>query len=95
MFKLDITIEYTNGETATYVAALPEWSKWERATGKTVYGIKGIESFQQADFIFLGHAAYVRANAGKPSKPLEIWETTIERVTVAENEPPKVTQSEA
>lgn len=93
--KLDITIEYSNGEAATYVAALPEWSKWERHTGKSVYGIKGIESFQQYDFLFLAHAGYVRANAGKPSKPFEIWESSVESVTVKEHEAPKVTQSEA
>ena len=38
--KLNITIKYTNGEEVTYLAGLPEWAKWERKTGKSIYSIK-------------------------------------------------------
>ena len=40
--KLEINIVYNNGETATYIAGLPEWSKWERKTGKSIYSMKDI-----------------------------------------------------
>ncbi len=31
-----LTIEYNDGEVATYYAAPPEWAKWEKSTGKIV-----------------------------------------------------------
>ena len=31
--KLAITIEYSGGQTETYVAQPPEWAKWESKTG--------------------------------------------------------------
>ena len=34
--KTAITIEFQSGEVATYVAAPPEWMKWENKTGKTI-----------------------------------------------------------
>ena len=34
--KLPITIEYSSGEQATYVAQPPEWQKWEKQTGHTI-----------------------------------------------------------
>jgi len=95
MIKLNMKVTYTNGEAAEYLAALPEWSKWERKTGKSVYAIKGIESFQQTDFLFLAHCAYIRAAAGKPTKPYDVWELTVENVEVGDYEDPKATQPEA
>ncbi len=95
MIKLNIKVTYQSGEVANYQAALPEWSKWERKTGKSVYAIKGIEDFQQADFLFLAHAAYIRQAAGKPTKPYDVWELGVEAVEVGDYEDPKVTQSEA
>ena len=95
MIKLNIKVTYQTGEVAEYAAALPEWSKWERKTGKSVYAIEGIKSFQQADFLFLAHAAYVRAAAGKPTKPYDIWEVGVEAIEVGDYEDPKVTASEA
>lgn len=103
MIKLDLTIEYTDGSTATYTTGTPEWAKWERKTSKSVYDATaeniakhGIgKYFQQNDFLFLAHSAYVRACAGKPSKPYEIWEMTVEAITVQPHEIPKVLESEA
>ena len=34
--KLPIHIEYANGESAIYIAQVPEWSKWEQKTGNTI-----------------------------------------------------------
>lgn len=95
MIKLNIQVTYQSGEVASYLAALPEWSKWERKTGKSVYAIKGIEDFQQADFLFLAHCAYIRAAAGKPTKPYDIWELGVEAVEVGDYDDPKATSSEA
>lgn len=95
MLKLNIKVTYQTGEVANYLAALPEWSKWERKTGKSVYAIKGIEDFQQADFLFLAHCAYIRQAAGKPTKPYDIWELGVEMVEVGDYEDPKVTESAA
>ena len=100
--KLPITIEYANGESVTYVAGLPEWSKWERKTGKSLYAAtkekidaEGIGAvYQQGDFLFLAHAAYVREAGGKPTKSYEIWELSVEGITIGEPESPKVTSPE-
>ena len=101
--KLPITITYANGESVTYVAGLPEWSKWERKTGKSLYSAtkekidkEGIGAvYQQSDFLFLAHSAYVREAAGKPTKPYEIWELTVEEMGIGEPENPKVIEPEA
>ena len=58
-----ITIKYTNGESAAYVAGYPEWSRWERKTGKSIYSAnreaikeKGFgHFFQSYDFLLLGY----------------------------------------
>ena len=55
--KLSITIEYTNGEEVTYNVGLPEWAKWERKTGKSIYSMKDISAYQQADFLDLAYFA--------------------------------------
>lgn len=93
--KLSITIKYNDGETVTYVAGLPEWAKWERKTGKSLYGMNDITKYQQTDFLFLAHAAYVRAAAGKPTKSYEIWELTVDELIIGDQDDPKVTQPEA
>ena len=101
MIKLDIEVTYLSGEKAVYTAALPEWSKWERKTGKSVYALgrqdKGsvLEAFQLSDFLFLAHAGYVRAAGGSPTKPYEIWELTVDGIAIKDTEAPKVSESEA
>jgi hypothetical protein len=34
--KLELEVQYLSGEEATYVAAVPEWVKWERKFNATV-----------------------------------------------------------
>lgn len=92
--KLDITIKYNNGESVTYVAGLPEWAKWERKTGKSIYAMTDVTNYQQSDFLFLAYNAYVRAAAGKPTKPYDIWENTIEELVIG-NDNPKDSSEEA
>ena len=90
--KLPITIEYNNGESATYIAAPPEWVKWEKNTGNTISQAQS--KIGISDLVFLAYHAMKREAAGKPVKPIEIWTETISEVTVGEDSP-KVTQSEA
>ena len=93
--KLNITIKYLNGEVETYTAGLPEWAKWERKTGKSIYKMTDITQYQQTDFLFLAHSAYVRAAAGKPVKAYDVWELTVDELMIGEPADPKVTQPEA
>jgi hypothetical protein len=92
--KLNIKITYTNGEEVTYVVGLPEWAKWERKTGKSIYSMKDILAYQQADFLDLAYFAYKREAAGKPTKSQEIWELSIDEMTIGD-ESPKVSKPEA
>ncbi|MGA0877365.1 MAG: hypothetical protein ACO3QZ_05690 [Candidatus Nanopelagicaceae bacterium] len=93
--KLNLTIKYTNGEVETYTAGLPEWAKWERKTGKSIYKMTDISNYQQTDFLFLAHSAYVRAAAGKPVKAYDVWELTVDELIIGDSEDPKATQPEA
>ena len=93
--KLPITIEYNSGEQATYVAQPPEFAKWERKTGKSIYKMTDIREYQQTDFLFLAHAAYVRAAAGKPTKAYDVWELTVDELIIGDIEDPKGSQPEA
>ena len=89
--KLNIEIEYFSGEVATYVAASPEWSKWESKTGKT---IQQAESIGVNDLLFLGFNAMKREAAGTPVKPYEVWIETVAEVR-ASNANPKASPLEA
>ncbi len=90
--KLPITIEYNNGDSATYVAQPPEWAKWEKTTGHTIS--KAQEVIGIWDLMFLAYNAYKRENAGKPVKSYEIWSETVADVRAGEDDP-KVTSAEA
>ena len=92
--KLQITIKYSHGEEVTYTAGLPEWAKWERKTGKSIYSMKDISAYQQADFLDLAYFSYKREAAGKPTKSQEIWELSVEKMTIGD-ESPKATSPEA
>ena len=92
--KLSIKIEYTNGEEVTYNVGLPEWAKWERKTGKSIYAMKDISAYQQADFLDLAYFAYKREAGGKPTKSQEIWELSVEGMTIGD-ESPKASKPEA
>jgi hypothetical protein len=90
--KLPITIEYQDGVQATYVAAPPEWVKWEKSTGKTISQAQS--NIGISDLVFLAYHAMKREAGGKPVKPIEVWTETIAEVIVGD-EDPKATQSEA
>ena len=89
--KLNIEVEYFSGEVATFVAASPEWSKWESKTGKT---IQQAESIGVNDLLFLGYQAMKREAAGTPLKPYEVWIETVAEVR-ASSAVPKVIPLEA
>ncbi len=90
--KLPITIEYNSGEMATYVAAPPEWVKWEKSTGNIISQAQ--EKIGLSDLTFLAYHAMKRESAGKPVKPFDVWIETVAGVEVGDANP-KVTQSEA
>jgi hypothetical protein len=90
--KLPITIEFNSGDVATYVAAPPEWIKWEKSTGHIISQAQ--DKIGISDLVFLAYHAMKRESAGKPVKPFEVWCDTVANVTVGETDP-KATQSEA
>jgi hypothetical protein len=90
--KLPITIEYNSGEAATYVAAPPEWVKWEKSTGHIISQAQ--EKIGLSDLMFLAYHAMKREAAGKPVKTFDIWCETVSNVLVGDTDP-KVTESEA
>ncbi len=90
--KLPITIEYSSGEQATYVAQPPEWAKWEKQTGNTIG--QASEKLGIWDLMFLAYHAHKREAAGKAVKPYEAWCETVTDVQVGDANP-KATQQEA
>lgn len=90
--KMPITIEYMNGEEATYIAQPPEWARWENKTGFTIQQVQ--EKLGIADLLFLAFHAMRREAAGKNVKPYEAWSETVADVKVGEMENPKVTASD-
>lgn len=90
--KLPITIEYNSGDTATYVAAPPEWVKWEKSTGYIISQAQ--DKIGIADLLFLAYHAMKREAAGKPVKPFDVWTETVAGVEVGDASP-KATQPEA
>ena len=90
--KLAITIEYSGGQTETYVAQPPEWAKWESKTGFTIQQAQ--EKIGISDLMFLAYHAMKRNEAGKPVKPFEVWCETVADVTTGDNDP-KAIRAEA
>lgn len=83
--KLPITIEYAGGTTETYLAAPPEWAKWEQKTGFTIQQIS--EKVGISDLMFLAYHAMKREAGGKPVKPYDVWMETVADVQAGENNP--------
>jgi hypothetical protein len=83
--KLAITIEYNNGESATYIAQPPEWAKWEKTTGHTI--TKAQENIGIWDLMFLAYNAHKREAAGKPVKSFEVWMETVADVRTGQEDP--------
>jgi len=90
--KLPITIEYSSGEQATYIAQPPEWAKWEKHSGNTIGQAQ--DKMGISDLMFLAYHAHKREAAGKPVKPYDIWMETVTDVIVGDASP-KATQQEA
>jgi hypothetical protein len=90
--KVSITIEYTSGESATYIAAPPEWAKWEQKTGNTIQQAQ--DKIGVSDLLFLAYNAMKREAAGKPVKPYEAWIETVADIST-ESQDPKASQLEA
>ena len=90
--KLDIKIEYNSGDEATYVAQPPEWSKWEKATGKTIVEAEGKIGIW--DLMFLAYNAMKRQAAGKPVKSFDVWMDTVSNIEIGDADP-KATSREA
>jgi hypothetical protein len=90
--KLPITIEYSSGEQATYIAQPPEWAKWEKHSGNTIGQAQ--DKMGISDLMFLAYHAHKREAAGKPVKPYDIWMETVTDVIVGDANP-KATQQEA
>ena len=82
--KTAITIEFQSGEVATYIAAPPEWMKWENKSGKT---IQQADEIGISDLLFLAYNAMKRENAGKPVKPFEVWAETVSDVSFGDQDP--------
>ncbi len=49
-----------------------------------IYSMKDISAYQQVDFLDLAYFAYKREAAGKPVKSQEIWELTVEEMTIGD-----------
>lgn len=87
--KKSITIEYSSGESATYVAYPPDFAKWEMHTKKSISQFAGMW-----DILFVAHSAMKREAGGKQVKPLEVWMESIVNVIVGDDDP-KATTPEA
>ena len=90
--KMELEVTYLSGEVATYVAANPEWVKWERKFNATVNEVEsklGLEGLN-----FLAYHAMKREAAGNPVKPFEVWVETVEGITSKKSDP-KAGPSEA
>ena len=80
--KKEITITYSTGDAATYVAYPPDFAKWELATKKDISQFSGMW-----DILFVAHSAMKREAAGKPVKPLEIWLESVVDIEVGVDNP--------
>jgi hypothetical protein len=80
--KKEITITYTSGDQATYVAYPPDFAKWELATKKDIAAFAGMW-----DILFVAHSAMKREAAGKPVKTLDIWMESVVDIEVGTDSP--------
>lgn len=90
--KLAIDITYQSGEVATYIAAPPEWMKWEQKTGFTIQQAES--KIGISDLLFLAYNSMKREAGGKPIKGYEVWCETVADIS-AGGDSPKVTPPEA
>ena len=83
--KVAITIEYSSGESATFIAAPPEWAKWEQKTGNTIQQAQ--DKIGVSDLLFLAYNAMKREAAGKPVKSYEAWIETVADISTESQDP--------
>jgi hypothetical protein len=88
--KQAIKVEFNDGVVATYVAAPPEWAKWEEKTGKNI-GSVAETGLGIADLMFLAYCAMKRESAGKPVMSYEIWREGISEILPENTPSPKAT----
>ncbi len=80
--KLELEVQYLSGEEATYVAAVPEWVKWERKFNATVneaeskLGLEGLT--------FLAYHAMKRENPNKAQISLDNWCNLVADIEIEE-----------
>lgn len=91
--KLSITIEFTAGDNATFIALPPEWMKWEQKTGNTIQQVQ--DKLGIADLMFLAYHAMKRESGGKPVKPFEAWCETVTDIKIGDIDSPKAIDPEA
>lgn len=91
--KLSIDITYQTGEVATYIAAPPEWMKWESKTGFTIQ--QASEKIGISDLLFLAYNSMKREAGGKPIKGYEVWCETVADIEAGNTDSPKVSPPEA
>jgi hypothetical protein len=90
--RTELEVTFISGEVATYVAANPEWVKWERKFQTTVNEVDsklGLEGLN-----FLAYHAMKREAGGNPVKPYEVWVETVESINTKQSVP-KAGPSEA
>lgn len=85
--KKAITITYTSGDQATYIAYPPDFAKWEMANKKSITEFSGMY-----DLLFVAHSAMKREAAGKPTKSLEIWMESIIDIEVGTDSPKAINE---
>jgi hypothetical protein len=92
--KQAIKVEFHDGVVATYVAAPPEWAKWEERTSKNIGSIAQ-DGLGISDLMFLAYCAMKRESGGKPVMSYEIWREGISEILPEVTESPKATAQEA
>jgi hypothetical protein len=89
--KLQLNIEFTDGNQSSFMAQPPEFVKWEKSTGFTIGQAQ--DKMGISDLIFLAYHSMKREAGGKPVKTLDQWTETVASIEVGETNP-KVIQSE-
>jgi hypothetical protein len=79
--KLNIKITTNSGDVATYVAAPPEWRKWELETGQK---ISKDPSLGISDLMYLAYHAMKRENPNKGQISLDNWCNLVADIEIEE-----------
>lgn len=85
MLKINIKIEYQDGESETFTTCPPDIVKWERQTGRSIRLFA--EEWTYTDLLQLAHNVLVRERAGKQTLPFDTWMLSVSNVSMAEDNP--------